>query len=381
MANVFIMTRHAISNYGSLLQSIATQEMIMRLGFEPKIINYIREDEDYHNIVKVLLVKNRKWNKNPVTRTVYKIILSPEYLLMGKKFQQMRKKYLTMTDSVRDDVELAKLEDEGDIFLTGSDQVWGPIGADEYDPNYFLQFLSDNAKKVSYAASFGKTNLTNEIKALYAKMLSAYDVITVREDSAIQVLNEIGISNVPQVLDPTLLLDRNDWAKYITKKYMKRYVLIYQLHANKEMDKYAVAFASKVGLPLIRVTPAFHQIFRSGKTILLPDLGDFLGFIKNAEYMITDSFHGTAFAINFGTQFLNVLSGAKSDQGQSNIDITKTRNLSILHLTGLEDRVLSRYDDFSLIDKKIDFYKVDQILAVERKKSVEIMKKLIEVNR
>ena len=111
-----------------------------------------------------------------------------------------------------------------------------------------------------------------------------------------------------QVLDPTLLIDKNEWSKYITKNVVKEeYVLVYQIHNDQKLNAYAKMFAKKSGLKLVRVSPIFHQFKRGGKFVYLPDIGEFLSLVKNAKYLITDSFHGTAFAINFNTQFIEVL--------------------------------------------------------------------------
>ena len=192
----------------------------------------------------------------------------------------------------------------------------------------------------------------------------------------------MGFNDVLKVLDPTLLIDKSEWEKYIPdNKTYGKYVLIYQLHNNPDMDEYAVNFARKAGLPLIRVTPSLHHITRSGKAVFLPDMGEFLGYIKNAEYMITDSFHGTAFAINFNTQFVNVLSGKTKESADSIINTTKTRNQSILELTNLTDRILGDFDDFSFINNKIDFDSVNSLICEHRKQSIDILDKILAGGR
>ena len=126
------------------------------------------------------------------------------------------------------------------------------------------------------------------------------------------------------------------------------------------MDKYAEEFARRVKLPILRVSFYLHQITRAGKLVYLPDVGTFLSYIKNATNMITDSFHGTAFAINFNTQFVNVVH-----------DETATRNQSLLQLTGLTDRIITDKTDFSITNKKIDFEPVNAIIEQNRKESIE----------
>lgn len=173
------------------------------------------------------------------------------------------------------------------------------------------------------------------------------------------------------MLDPTLLLTGDEWARYISHNVNGRYVLVYQLHNNPVLSDYAVRFARYVGLPLYRVSPTFHQFWRGGKFVYLPDLGDFLSYIKNSTYMVTDSFHGTAFALNFNRQFIEILPNNK----------TGSRNQSILQLTDLQDRIVTDYGDLSIAERKIDYARVNAILAEERRKSMEIMKELCSINK
>ena len=364
---VSIITRHGVGNYGSLLQSMATQNILNILGFESEIINYRRNDEDYLNLTKTQLASKPEWNKNYIKRFIYRLLREPESILAGKSFDKWRNKYLKLTQKYTEYEQLQKMPPQADIYMTGSDQVWGAIGSDDYDKAYFLDFVSEDKKRIAYAASFGKTNFTEDIINSYSEWLSRYDSISVREKSAVEIIKNMGLGEVSQVLDPTLLITSDEWSEYIDSEIRGKYVLVYQLHKNKLLDRYAIEFAKKADLPLLRISPSIHQINRGGKFVYLPDVGKFLSYIKNAEYMITDSFHGTAFAINFNTQFVDILPGK-----------TKTRNQSILELTGLTDRILTNADDFGFIDKKIDFTRVNTILKKERENSINILKGMLE---
>lgn len=365
---VAVITRHAISNYGSFLQTYATQYVLRKMGYDSEIIDYIRNDEDYHNIADVLVRKNSKWNINAVRRMLYKITQAPEHQLMGRKFESFRKKYLNLSSRYVSNEELRLNKPEADVYMTGSDQVWGQIGDDLYDSTYFLDFTNETDIKAAYAGSFGKTKFTIDIIDQYKKYLNEYDYLTVREKSAVDLIKTWDINKkVDQVLDPTLLLTADEWTKLIRKEPFNKYILIYQLHNNPQMDVYAKEVSKKMGLPLIRITPSLHHCIRGGKVVFLPDLGDFLAYIKNARMMVTDSFHGTAFAINFGTQFINVLHGE-----------TKTRNQSILELTGLENRVLDDYTNFNYINEQIDYTSVHQLIASEREHSFSILRRMLQ---
>ena len=364
---VAVITRHAISNYGSLLQAIATQQIIESLGHSCEIIDYIREDESYFECEKNLLKRKPTWNNNLFKRAIYLTVRQPESILAGKKFENARKQYLHMSRRYGCLTELEKNKPLADVYLTGSDQVWGPVGNGIYDSSYCLSFTQEADKRIAYAASFGHTEMTPEMNLYYKKWLSRYTHIAVREDSAVGMLAELGI-NATQVLDPTLLLNFDEWSKYIDEAPKGKYVLVYQLHNDKNVEVYAKKVAKAKGLPLIRISASFHQIHREGKFVYAPSIGKFLSYIKNAECMITDSFHGTAFAINFNTPFVEILPNNN----------TGSRNQSILKVTGLMGQILTDVNDITLANRTIDFSFANGVLVEERKKSIALLKRMIE---
>ena len=364
---VAVITRHAITNYGSLLQAFATQQVIENLGHECEIIDYIRDDESYTEHEKTLLQKKPGWNRNPIKKAVYLALRQPESIAAGKKFEVAQIKYLKRSRRYGSPEQLAEKPPVADVYMTGSDQVWGPVENGSYDDSYCLSFTKESDKRIAYAASFGHTNMTPELETYYKKWLSKYYHITVREDSAIKIVNDLGLE-ADQVIDPTLLLDSSYWSKLQMPIKHRKYVLVYQIHNDKRLGKYAKAVARNLKLPLIRISASFHQIAREGTFIWCPEVGEFLSYIKNAECMITDSFHGTAFAINFNTSFVEVLPNNN----------TGTRNMSILKLTGLSDRILEEDDDIALAENKIDFSNANQIIIATREASLKILKDMIE---
>lgn len=370
--NVKVITRHSPSNYGSLLQSIATVKTIEGLGHDCSIIDYQRPDE--RGLKGVLTQVNCKAGfGNPLKKLAYLSIRYPIEKFAQVRFDRMRKKYLKMTSRCSSHVDLEKIS--ADAFITGSDQVWGPMMNGVYDSAYFLQFVGKDSRKLAYAASFGKTKFDESTVAAYKKMLSEYDKIAVREKSAVSLLEEWGLNNcLGQVLDPTLLLDKNQWTNLLIKKndfdkYKDlKYILVYQIHNDPKLSGYAKRLAKNTGMELLRVNPMLHQALRGGKFICSPDLSEFLSLVANASCIVTDSFHGTCFSINFGKQFIEILPN----------NATGTRNQSILELTGLSDRILCDFNDYSLVDKVIDYGKVNELLEAERRKSLEVIRSMIQ---
>ena len=170
-------------------------------------------------------------------------------------------------------------------------------------------------------------------------------------------------------MDPTLLLESEEWNKICepTKLDGKEYILIYQLHHNKEMENYIKNLKKHTKLPVYRIHPSLYYGLKPGKFIHLPTPGQFVTYIKNAKYIITDSFHGTVFSLIFNKQFVDILPGK-----------TATRIESILKLVGLEDRILRDNKDYSFFNKEIDFENANKILENEREESIKDLKNAIE---
>ena len=364
---VAYLTRHAVSNYGSVLQAYATQTALEKLGANAVCIDYYRTDEKTENLVDTRLKSvSAKWNKNALTRLVFKATQNPVYKFADKRFAEYRKIVKVTDKEYNSEQELAADIPQADIYMTGSDQVWNTVVCGEIDPVYFLSFLPDSAKKIAYAASFGGSEVLPKDKENIKKWLKRYDKITIRENSGVKIANELGVP-AKQVLDPTFLLEKSEWEKIIPQRECsEKYVLVYQLHPNKQFDEYAKQYAKKKGLKLYRLSHCFHHIVRSGKFVCCPPIGEFLWYIKNAEHFLTDSFHGTAFAIGLNTQFTDVLPKSYSE-----------RISSILQLIGYENRILKSYNDFDIDSEKMDFEKVNEKISAERKKSLDILKNMI----
>ena len=173
------------------------------------------------------------------------------------------------------------------------------------------------------------------------------------------------------MLDPTLLLSAKEWNDLLdldncSKK--KKYILIYQIHNDREVGKYAEKVAKKLNLPLLCVSAMLHQINQPGKLILTPELREFVSYLKQASYLVTDSFHGTVFALNFNIPFVDII--PKTGTG--------SRIESILKLTNLENRIVSDIDNLDILDKEIDFKYSNKVLKEEREKSICVLNKFLE---
>ena len=366
---ISIITRHAVPNYGSLLQSYATQKIFEKIGFDVEFINYVRYDERATELVDTL-VKGKKWNKNIITRNIYKSIQYFNYKKQVDTFNKYRYGFINETKEIYGNCdEIAKKIPEADIYCSGGDQIWGPIGNEIYDKTYFLDFLNNVNDKtcIAFSSSFGTEKIEKKLEQNLSTLLNKYKYMFVREKSAESIIKKNGFENVSEILDPTILLNSNEWNKIISNDIKEKdYILVYQLHSNKEFDKYANKVSKIVKKPLIRISPSIFHIVRSGKFKYLPNQYEFLAYFKNADLVLTDSFHGTVFSLIFNKQFVCINPGK-----------TQTRIKNILRLTNLEDRILESFSSFGLINKTIDYDKVNPILENKRRNDLINLKSVL----
>lgn len=368
MKKVGIITLHRVVNYGSVLQTYALQEKIKELGFEPETIDYYPERLHVLGMLKRIKNKGDKFKKSVLLRTIARIVIFPSYLLRFKTFKGFLKKYIIMTNETY--IKEQDINNESfkyDVYCTGSDQVWNSDWNEKIDKPFFLSFAPDTSKKIAYAASFGKKALNNEEIKETRELLNRYDNISLRESSGVDIVNSLGLDGI-NVLDPTLLLTGNEWKKIESTKYNNdEYILVYNLNRNKKIDRYAENLSKKTGLKIRFLSYQLHECYKKGKISCNPCVEDFLSLIDNARYVITDSFHATAFSINFNTEFIIVYPEKFS-----------TRLQSLLKINNLENRVAKDEDNLSIIENKIDYKKVNEIMKKEREKSINWLKSALE---
>ena len=363
-----LITLQRVPNYGSVLQAYATQKIIEREGYECEIVNYFPKRMTISAMLRRIKDKNNKLRKSLVLRTVARIIIIPSYI---KRFSSFKKfyKHLNMTDvEYHSNEDLIKNPPIADIYCTGSDQVWNSEWNEGIDKALFLDFAPKDKKRISISASFGKSKLNDEEIDITRELLKKYSKISLREKSGVDIVKKLGINNSINILDPTLLLGKDDWNKISSTKFEKRdYILVYNLNRNKKIDKFACNLSKKTGLKIKYLSYQFHEFYKKGKMYCNPKVEDFLSLIKNATYVITDSFHGTAFSLNFEKDFVIVYPQKYS-----------TRIQSILEILNLENRVAKDENDLSVCEKIIDYSIVRNNLEKERKKSLDWVKNSLE---
>lgn len=361
MKKITIITLQNVRNYGSALQALATQQLFEELGYEVDFINYIRENFK----TKKARIDGYCKGKGIMAKLLFPFILYPTFVKQDKVFRRFITKYLKVQKrEVTTREDFANLPIDSDIYCTGSDQTWNSSWNGGILPELFLDFVPDSVAKISYAASMGKGELDEWEKEETRRLLKRYKAISVRENTAVSIIKDLGIDGAVHVLDPTLQMSKEFWMKYAKKPQEKPYVLVYQLNTNKQFDDYAEEFAKRKGLELIRFCTRYDQCVKKGKSLLVPEVTDFISYIAYAECVITDSFHATAFSINLNTNFISIYPQSFG-----------SRLASVLELTDLQNRHLNSYEDFSFVENmEIDFGHANEVLQCERVKAIDFLK-------
>lgn len=355
---VGLITFSAVSNHGSVLQTLATKKKFESKGLEVDVINF--KKEECRGVFPLI----RFWNQdvhNPIKKLIRGIILLPSFVKWKYMFARFLKVYVGLdinskSYTTEEDFKTLPLND--DIYCIGSDQVWNSIWNGNILKPLFLSFVPDTFPKVSYSSSFGRTKLYDWEKEETASYLKRFDAISVREESGLSILKDIGINDAVNILDPTLLMNKEFWEGYTPERKIKgNYVLIYQLYSNREFDRYAANVARKLNCRLVRFCTRYDQLLKNGHGFLAPSVEDFLSAIKYARLLITDSFHGTAFSVNLNTQFV------------SYIPKFGGRIYNLLNIIHHPERAITDFNNYDVINQIVDFEPVNTILDGERQKA------------
>ncbi|HHX55476.1 MAG TPA: polysaccharide pyruvyl transferase family protein [Clostridiales bacterium] len=343
-------------NYGAILQAYALQRKMEELGYDCELINY-----DYRRDRTLLGIPWRNI-KNPIrfcASVLKRIVL----------FNRVRKKHAVMTKSVHNNLkfskqyyksskQIKKSPPQYDIYLTGSDQVWNPnISAPGFQTR-LLDFVdTTKGKKVSYASSIGIKELPKSKKDFVKKYLSNFNAISVREEEAKNILVEFIDKDIQRNIDPTLLGNKEDWLKFgrPISEIKEPYIFVYMLANQPELVKYANDLSNKFNLKILSVGygVSFQNKILNNK-YLSPE--EFVWAIANADYIVSNSFHGTCFSVIF--------------KKKARIYIPPTVQCRIVEL--LEGCNLSRLlNDKIIEDSELEmlYNDADDYLAKERKRA------------
>ena len=328
------------------MQTYALQNTLNALGIENEVIDF------RSGMIEDLYIPFQK-------RNIKNLAFIP-CLKKKKVFDRFLNKNITMSASV-DRNELISSEKKYDKYITGSDQVFCKKCATD-EKTYFLDFVKESSRKKSYAASIGNANLSEKEKAIYKELLENYDEVSVRENSAKEIFSNASLfdKTINVNVDPTLLLRADEWDKVRNHNMQKApYILVYTVLGEYNLLDEALKLSQKTGYRVIYLNDTMIRRKKGMKYEIAVSPEDFIGYFAEAEYVLTNSFHGTAFSIIYNKQFKVEIEA----KGRRNI-----RSEELLSMLGLSKRFLEE-DGIADIEDEIDWESVNRILGQEQEKS------------
>lgn len=307
MMKALLVTIFKVPNFGSVLQAYATEQVLESLGAECKVLNYDHINSEWsvaHGVPKQGL-------KNKIGRLIG---LKPHHR-KEKKLQVFIKRNLHLTKSYKGIDDIRNNEgDAYDLYVVGSDQVWNTRFTN-CDPVYLLDFVkNEHAHCISVSSSFASKSIDEKYKSIFEKNFKKFSSFSVREEGGVAILNQMGY-DAKLVLDPTLLLSADKWnalratRKKDPEKYILLYLLTYAFEPRPLVFQVLEYYQKQLGCKIVALEGYEDCI---GQTALKIEdatdssVADFLDLFANASLVVTSSFHGTAFALNYGRPLVSI---------------------------------------------------------------------------
>lgn len=354
-----ILTFHRAMNYGAVLQCYALYRTLSDMGHDVEVIDYRPSYiEKYRSLFdkESFLQKKGVWKK--IRYVVQRIIAYPQRTKAIKVFDAFLGKHLTLSNAISSKKNIPSYYD---AILFGSDQIWNPRICCGYDQVYWGQFLKGKTKLISYAASIGNPqNIATEQWDKIYPLMKSFDAISVRESKLAEYLQN-GRIKAQTVLDPTLLASKDIFENIAVKPKESGYVMLYMLEYEPAAVTFAKKLANSKGLKLLRLRAIQGPLEKSDdyELIASASIGEFLGYVKYADYVVNVSFHGTAFSVIFNKNFYTLKS--------SNYE----RSYGLLRALGLSERFVLPTDN--VLGDDVDYRESNIRLEEMRKESCEFI--------
>ena len=341
-----ILTLHSNYNYGAALQSYALYTFITSLGHEVEILNYRP---------KYLASTFPKLSLNPlhpVNAIRYNIKRYPHYLRKYIKFSRFERK-VKLTKKVITSKELSTVANDFDIIVFGSDQIWCNL-FNQKESLWYGDLGGEKTVKLSYAASAGDANFSNEELRTIVPQLNKFRAISVREEKLYNILRPRVDLKIPMTctIDPSLMVNPKLWGKWYAPIRKDKYLVVRMARNYPDIYKIAEGLASQLNCNIVNVDLR-ESSFKSGYDTRAYSPEEFVSIIKNAECVLTNSFHGTAFSVITETPFYTIMMGDQQDE----------RSKSFLQTLGLTDRMIEKdtIPQFKTIDFKNANIKLNEL--------------------
>lgn len=359
-----ILTFPNSKSYGAALQMLALCSVCKKLGYDTEIINYhnLWMKQEKH-IVSAKGKRANTWMKKKLSGFLHLPMIKG-----FARFENQMKKY--PAKPIFEKKELPLIADRYGAVICGSDQVWNP-NITNFDKSFFLDFCGPETSRISYAPSFGVEALPAAFAEEVKYELDQFAHVSVREYAGQKIIRELTGENAKLVVDPTLLLDGEEWMRHETAypQACGDYILYYTVRSSQTLWDHCVKLAEKTNMKILRIgSNIISRQFKKRDGVeyvsdAAPD--QWLYLLRNARYVVTNSFHGTAFAINFKKDFYVEFSSTANDRLSNLVKILK-----------LEDRVLS--DGKEIIPVQTDYSETDGILSGLKEESINFLEQALK---
>jgi len=368
-----IISYHSGYNIGTMLQAYALQAAIEKLeDCHVEYINYVEGvpfiQAGFKVRIEKIIQKLKTLPENYIS-IFYNYLNKRNLMERRKQFDTFFSTYIhTSPISYFSLSELKQSPPEYDIYIVGSDQTWNPTFLKD-NGAYFLRFLRNDQNKNSYAASIGVYDLPEDVKSQYASYLCSFNFISCRESSGCECLSKVLNRPVTHVVDPALLLTPEDWKSIeLPVKIRTPYIICYILGYRECIRTFAKKLGEKYNLPVYFIVSTYLDMKEENGLFDIGP-GQFLSLIRNAEYVCTDSFHGTVFSMNYKRNFYSFY---KREGGEAFGDNSRIPKLL------REYSLLNRLKDKDFIEEEdINYDEIGEVISKKRNASVSYLKKII----
>ena len=357
-----LVTFYHIHHYGALLQAAALSRAVETLGGECEIIDY------YVNQDNALFKKPTGLGSaaHDVHTALHYKALAQRY----DRFETFAKENFRLSRHFESREELETAALPYDAILAGSDQIWNPLIFPDkrFDPVFFGTFSPQ--RKIAYAPSFGTPKIPEGMEEELKGYLDGFSHLSVRETQGRKIVSEIAGKDVPVVLDPTLLLDREQWgamAQTPADRAPGSYILCYCINKPGALAPYIDALAERTGLPVVQLCGIRQKVHPKAECVLDAGPAEFLGLFKNAAFVCTNSFHGTVFSVQFQRPFFTAVAPSELAAPE------RSRTFSILNRLGLTDRIIGK-GDTATPETEIDWAAAEDKLVAARQSSLDYLR-------
>lgn len=370
LKKIAIMTWYTYINYGSALQASAIYHTVEQMCYIPAFIRYLPKG----GVLK-------RSNRELVGRCIHKFktMYNPTHssLKRNRLFEVYLAERTIQTEKCVSYQELHDLNKEYSAFLCGSDQIWSPLC---YDSKYFLDFVENPNKIVAYAPSLGSIEIVNPIiRERMKSNISRFKHLSVREHQGADIIKELTGQKAKVVLDPTLLMDSSEWDAYIEENCIRKlsaydYIICYFLGSSDKYMGYVRNLSRTMHIPYYVIPVTMKQ--KKSKESVPFEVGpcEFVSLIRNAKYVITDSFHGMAFSVNYNIPFSVFKRFKDNDPKNQN-----SRIFNLLQMLGLENRLVDYRNKRNVqTELNCDFTEANRKLNEKREYSLDYLKNALE---